>query len=180
MSEIKSKIADAINDTTVHIKTIQIVYKSRFKKFLSLFRIIPRHRDIHLSNIKPSALFRLVNVSGKLNFEGSVNSQDFQRQFFSLVRDNYEFVIDYLAIAIHNKGTNPPGWIYEALNNQFSIDELHDLCISVQRGLDPVPFFGIISSITAVNLQVKHTLESTAPGQSSETSANTTDGQKIL
>lgn len=180
-NQIKSDIVDGVNDAPIIIKSVPVLYKSRWNKLLANIRLLPRKRRIVLSGATPSTIFRIALITNDLKLpKGEIASEDYQRAMFTIIRDNYGTVMDFLATALHNRGSErPPEWLFTSLGRDFSMEELLDLTTDIYRRLDVVPFFGIINSIVQVKLQVSHTLESTVPGPSSATSASTTDGRKI-
>ncbi|WP_144036550.1 hypothetical protein [Sphingobacterium psychroaquaticum] len=140
---------------------MKVQYKTRWQKCLSAIFILPKHKDIYTADLWPATVYRLLGTLIDIKAERTTDD----REVFEMLKGNIPLFIEFLAVGIHNAESEPPQWLYEALNYQFSNSELYDAVLEVYRRLDVETFFGITGSIREIR-DLNLTLDPTVPGHS--------------
>ncbi|MBE8712536.1 hypothetical protein [Sphingobacterium hungaricum] len=169
--EIQKEIVQTITDQNKFIRKVKITYATWWQKLFSFLFILPKYKRLYLSDLWPATVFKLLAILTDLKVHKSKQDID----IYSMIQHNIPLFIEFLATGINNKSGKNPQWLIDAINYQFSNEELLTYIIEVYRRLDVETFFGITGSL--IDLQhLNHILEAPAHGQSSATSVNITDG----
>ncbi|MFD1770871.1 hypothetical protein [Sphingobacterium suaedae] len=173
--DIRQEIVDTITDKKTFIKKvkIRIIYRTKWQHVLSSIFLIPKYhvKKIYLTNLWPGTVMKLLGVLIGMK---KIHSFD-EQEVYKVIKNNIPLFTEFLAIGLHNNESDPPEWLKRAINYHFTPHEILINSIEVYRRLDVQTFFVITESL--IDLQsLSHILEAEAPGQSSGTSASTTDG----
>lgn len=159
-TETKKEIVQTITSQKKFLKKVKINYPSRAKRFLAMLRIIPKYRAIYISDLWPATVFRLLGVLTDLK----VSNTNEDVEIYQMIRTNIPLFIEFLAIGLHNKKSDPPEWLVDALNYQVSNEELLEYIIDIYRRLDVETFFGITGSLVSLQ-KLNPILEAEAHGR---------------
>lgn len=146
---VGQEIVDTISDRKQFVKKVKINYAKKWHRLLSFLFILPRFKKIYLSDPFPGTVYRLLGTL--IDLKTTKDDQDTEDLgLYKIIRTNIPILISFIAIAIHNKTSEPPRWLYHALNNQFSTKELESISFDIYRRLDVETFFGITASLRKV------------------------------
>src|SRR5690606_20759005 len=86
--------------------------------------------DLVITGATPATLWRISAIINKLavKFRGPLLDTGYR-----MIEANTKQLIEIIAIAIHNKKGDPPKWLIDALENNFSVDELKQLFDRIYR-----------------------------------------------
>lgn len=126
-------------------------------------------RDLVITGVTLATLLRMSAVVNKMPTKTDKEGVD---RIFHFIEANASQIIEVIALAIHNKKGDPPGWLYDSLANQFSIDQLKTIFNRIYGRLDVQSFFGIMGLVREINV-LNDTPETEAPGQQSAGLSNT-------
>jgi hypothetical protein len=146
---IGKEMADAISDKTTFFKKVKVNYPYWWQRVLAFFFILPRTKNIILSELHPATVYRLLSVLIDLRVKGDEGDTE-ELSFYKIIQSNLPLLTDYIAIALNNRVEEPPKWLYEALNYQLSPKDLEYLVTDIYRRLDVETFFGILASLRKV------------------------------
>lgn len=118
-------------------------------------------RDLVISGATAGTLYRISAIINKLKTKSELQGND--RHYF-ILEANTKQMVEIIALAIHNKPGDPPKWLYDALFNQFSIEQLYEIFKIVYGRLDVATFFAIMGSVREINI-LNDTQETEAPKQ---------------
>lgn len=140
-------MVQSLSDQRVLIKKVRLrkQYQSWYSKLLSFLFIVPRFysKKIYVSELYPGTVVRLLGVISRL--QGAKEISDLE--IYKMIENNIPLFIEFLAVGLNNKPTDPPKWLIEALNYHFSATELHSAVNEVYRRLDVQTFFVISGSL---------------------------------
>lgn len=178
MTETLQNVSDAIIQEPV-ILDVDVKPQSRFFAFLQEKGLIPKVRTMV---IHPITMGNLMRIS-KLLVDIDMNIFDFK----NLLESNYQamakygdHVVNVVAIAVHNKKTNPPAELAEFIRYNFTSQELFTVLGLVARQMNVTGFMSSIISIKGMSLlemSREKQGEIIAPGASLEELQNTSDSQ---
>lgn len=142
-------MADAISDKTTFFKKVKVNYPYWWQRILAFLFILPRTKDIILSELHPATVYRLLSVLIELRVKGDEGDTE-ELSFYKIIQSNLPLLTDYIAIALNNRVEEPPKWLYQAINYQLSPKDLEYLVNDIYRRLDVETFFGILASLRKV------------------------------
>lgn len=142
-------MADAISDKTTFFKKVKVNYSHWWQRILAFLFILPRTKDIILSELHPATVYRLLSVLIVLRVKGDEGDTE-ELSFYKIIQSNLPLLTDYIAIALNNRVEEPPKWLYQAINYQLSPKDLEYLVNDIYRRLDVETFFGILASLRKV------------------------------
>lgn len=157
-----NKIIEAVLDEPVLLASVKVKEKW-WKK--------AKTRDLYLKGATASTMYKITELL--LSIRTTSKVQDSEGQIYDLMNANIKHVVRFIAIAIHNDKGTPPKWLEDALENQFSVEELKAMSVAAYRRLGIEPFFGIMGLLRNPELKMIDTPETTVLGQPSEVSSNT-------
>lgn len=161
---VGQEIVDTISDKKQFVKKVRINYAKKWHKILSFLFILPKFKKLYLSDPFPGTVYRLLGTL--IDLKTTKDDQDTEDLgLYKIIQANIPILISFIAIGIHNRSSEPPRWLYLALNNQFSIKELESLSFDIYRRLDVETFFGITASLRKVQ-DLNLTLEPEVRGDS--------------
>lgn len=94
----------------------------------------------------------LARISTKVNKMMVKSDKGWPDRAFHFIEANTKQLIDVVALGIHNKKGDPPKWLYDVLENNFSVDELKQLFDRIYRRLDLTGFFHIMGSVRTLDV----------------------------
>src|SRR5690606_37171800 len=111
--------------------------------------ILPRTKDIILSELHPATVYRLLSVLIDLRVNGD-EGVTVELSFYKIIQSNLPLLTDYIAIALNNRVEEPPKWLYQAINYQLSPKDLEYLVNDIYPRLYVETCFGILGSLRKV------------------------------
>lgn len=162
MKEVKKDLVDTITGRKDFVKEVKVKveYRSVLKRILSSLCILPKFKkqEIYLSDPWPGTVFKLLGVLLDLK----VSETNHEKDIYAMLQANIPVLIRFIAIGIHNDRSEPPQWLFDALEYQFDNNEIKELSAEVYRRLDVSTFFAITASMVAVNREFGSILEAEA------------------
>lgn len=146
---IGKEIAEAISDKKTFFKKVKIKYPVWWQRLLAFFYILPRTKDIILTDLWPATVYRLLAKLIDLKVSGDKDDTE-ELTIYKVLKGNLPILTDYIAIGLNNRVEEPPKWLYEAINYQLTPKELEFLANDIYRRLDVETFFGILASLRKV------------------------------
>ena len=146
---VGQEIVDTISDRKQFVKKVKINYAKKWHTLLSFLFILPRFKKLYLTDPFPGTVYRLLGAL--IDLRTTKDPQDTEELgLYKIIQTNIPLLINFIAMGLHNKSSEPPQWLYHALNNQFSAKELESLSFDIYRRLDVETFFGITASLRKV------------------------------
>lgn len=149
INPIGKEMADAVSDKTTFFKKVRIKYDRWWQKLLAFLFLLPRTKNIILSDLYPATVYRLLSILIDLRVKGDEGDTE-EQSFYKIIHGNLPLLTDFISIALNNKVEEPPKWLYEAINYQMSPKDLEFLVNDIYRRLDVETFFGILASLRKV------------------------------
>ncbi|MCY4781444.1 hypothetical protein ORI89_17425 [Sphingobacterium sp. UT-1RO-CII-1] len=148
-NQVAKELAEVISDKTTFFKKVKIIYPHKWQRVLSFLRIIPRTNDIILTELYPGTVFLLLSILIDLRVKGDEGDTE-ELSFYKIIKSNIPLINKFIAVAINNKVTEPPKWLYDAINYQLTKNDLEFLVNDIYRRLDVEIFFGIMASLRKI------------------------------
>ena len=147
MNDILKKVADTVTDTPIKI-TVGIRPQSRIHAWLQKIGAMPKVRTFM---VYQTTLGNLIRISGLLvSMDGDI---------MTIVKDGYKAVDEYgpifsriVAIAIHNKKSEPPKKLLDFIDANITPAELADLLGVVLKQMNLQDFLSSIILTKGVNV----------------------------
>ena len=149
VNPVGKEVVDTITNKKKFIKKVKIHYSNWWQNLFSLLFILPRFKKIYLTDPYPGTVYRLLGALIDLKVQKDEGDTE-ELGIYKIIKSNIPILIEFTAFGLHNKETLPPRWLFEALNNQFSTQEIEDLTYDIYRRLDVQTFFGITVSLRNV------------------------------
>lgn len=122
------------------------------------------NRDLVIEGVTLGTLYRMSAIINQMKTKTEKKGLD---AIFHVVETNSNQIVEIIALAIHNKKGDPPKWLFDALNYEFTFEQLTKIFNRIYGRLDVQGFFGIMGSIREINI-LNDTQETEAPKQPSE------------
>lgn len=159
------EIIEAFNNEPEFVKEVRLSPSTRIAKILNWTGLFKRKRRIELTDLATAIAYKVASLFSHMNIKED-SKEAIQQQIFIAMRENLPLLIEALGYAIHNKQGQPPRWILESLEYEFTMEELAELTARVYGRLDVSSFFTITELIKGV--KIMNILEADPPGQTSE------------
>lgn len=161
---VGKEIADTISDRKILFKKVQIKYSHWWQRLFGFFFLLPKTKDIVLSELFPATVYRLLSILIDFKVKGDIGDTE-ELSFYKIISNNLLLLNEFIAIGVNNNIEEPPKWLYHAINYQLTPKELEFLVNDIYRRLDVEIFFGIMGSLRKIQ-DLSLTLEAEAPGHS--------------
>jgi hypothetical protein len=178
--ETLSKVSNAITEEPVKIE-VEVEPQNWLHAWLQKGKwsgkFFPKTKVLFMHPIRMGSLIRISRLV--LTIDKSVLNQlkglknNFENTAFSheIITNHGETLIQVVAMAIHNRKSDPPKWLVEMIRNQFAPKALLEVLMAVLRMMDTQNFTLSIISIRGLNILEMNPQtqgSSIAPGTSSE------------
>lgn len=116
---MNKKIIKALNNEKEFIKEVLVKPSSPIDRVLFFLGLRRKKKSIELSGLVNAIVYKVASLFAEMSINEN-SKEAIQQQIYVAMRDNLPLLIDALAYAIHNKQGQPPKWIYDALEYQFT------------------------------------------------------------
>jgi len=163
-SHVGQEVADTISDKKILFKKVKVKYNHWYQRVLAFLFILPKAKDIVLSELYPGTVYRLLSILIDLKAKGDQGDSE-ELSIYKILKSNLPLLNDFIVIGLSNSQEEPPKWLYYAVNYQLTSKEIEFLVNDIYRRLDVETFFGITASLRKIQA-LSLTLEAEAPGHS--------------
>lgn len=148
MSQIFEEVADVVTDKPV-LLTISVRPKNRMHAFLQRIKLLPGERSFQLTQCSLGSLIRITKLLSSINM-------DFETAFTDFYKTAEQFgptIVRVVAAAIHNRRSEPPGWLLHFVEENVSPSELADIFGVVLKQLRVEDFIKSIILVKGLTLR---------------------------
>ncbi len=171
----ENKILEATVEL-VQEKPVVIPYTFEKLNFWQKIGVLPKKKNIIIPALTMGTLLKIsgeiLKFKGFDEYDGKSTTIDVGTQ---MIYNNGEGVIRILALAIHNKKSDPPKGLENFIRDYLTPVEISQLFTVVTRQMNLMPFMTTIIAVKGMSLMKKEETIAPVSGEQSEELLNTTD-----